>query len=900
MKRTALKRKLLALAACFAMMTTMFPTAAFATDPAGVPENITNSGLDLSKNLPTETTTYQAGEGTVTYTPAAGDTPASLTLENATLKGPGKDEQSQNIKPRALTVPNTEAEVNVILIGDNEITGFDSAIGSGDSGSDDPEKARVTITGEGTLQVSACNYFAHSLYDLTLDGAKITAKVTMDGILIAGNAVIKNRADVTLSSQNEMADCIGAVGDVVIKNSTVKLTTNRIGIYRYVIDEKKARVGVEISNSTVTIDGNKGQCMFGIRSENYPILLDTANVEIRGVQGHGLCAALDTSNSVYPVSEDRKIVIAGDSKVKIEAESCGIQARENAPIVLQDRSEVCVTGAKIGMQSETAPSVKNKALLEISSTEKAVSTADIDLTEHVPGYAVLAGESDAANLSEWDQNTALTDYPYLKITPKPTVRFVSGNEQIEEQAYLKGTLIPEPPTPVRAGWVFAGWYQEADYKTVWDFAADKVTDDMTLYAKWIPETAKRYLIQGTVTKVDANVVNAEVILLRGTEKIAAAHTSAEGQYRFENVLPGVYNLAVTNGSQTKTVAVNVTTGDVTANISLPNQSISSVVKVELGTPDITVGALDEEAESTSHAPQVGEQIIITLHASEKEESSIQKEAAAIKALAGNQTVQYLDFSVKKETQKGDSVTSEAIKETGNVLEIAVPFQTVARNNFKVYRYHENIAGSTETTAFIKLSDRPTKQEAYQDATYYVGDGYIIIYAKKFSTYAIGYDTVSSGGSGSYVPITKPDDSKTDEPDDQPGEEPGKGEITKEEVQNTKFLARSQVSSLHGYYAVRVKWFRTDGRLKPEDFDGFEIQRSLKRNSGYRTIYSTDGKLWYKNNAHLQLGKKYYYRVRCYKYIDGEKVYTKWSWKAWRTVKTKDVKAKGGLLVLKNK
>ena len=151
-----------------------------------------------------------------------------------------------------------------------------------------------------------------------------------------------------------------------------------------------------------------------------------------------------------------------------------------------------------------------------------------------------------------------------------------------------------------------------------------------------------------------------------------------------------------------------------------------------------------------------------------------------------------------------------------------------------------------------------------------------------------------------IPLYAEDSGKTDEPDDQPGEEPSKGDITKEEVQNTKLLARSQVSSLHGYYAVRVKWFRTDGRLKPEDFDGFEIQRSQQRSSGYQTIYRINGKLWYKNNAHLQLGKTYYYRVRCYKIIDGEKVYTKWSWKAWRTVKAKDVKAKGGLLVLKDK
>ena len=35
------------------------------------------------------------------------------------------------------------------------------------------------------------------------------------------------------------------------------------------------------------------------------------------------------------------------------------------------------------------------------------------------------------------------------------------------------------------GRTFAGWYYDAEYTERWDFEADKVEDNMTLYAKWI-------------------------------------------------------------------------------------------------------------------------------------------------------------------------------------------------------------------------------------------------------------------------------------------------------------------------------------------------------------------------------------------------------------------------------
>ena len=48
-----------------------------------------------------------------------------------------------------------------------------------------------------------------------------------------------------------------------------------------------------------------------------------------------------------------------------------------------------------------------------------------------------------------------------------------------------GDLVSEPQGLNRPGYDLAGWYKEADYRSRWDFAVDRVFSDMTLYAKWV-------------------------------------------------------------------------------------------------------------------------------------------------------------------------------------------------------------------------------------------------------------------------------------------------------------------------------------------------------------------------------------------------------------------------------
>ena len=49
----------------------------------------------------------------------------------------------------------------------------------------------------------------------------------------------------------------------------------------------------------------------------------------------------------------------------------------------------------------------------------------------------------------------------------------------------KGVVLSKPSNPSRSGYTFEGWYKDDKFKTLWDFANDKVTEDVTLYAKWI-------------------------------------------------------------------------------------------------------------------------------------------------------------------------------------------------------------------------------------------------------------------------------------------------------------------------------------------------------------------------------------------------------------------------------
>lgn len=74
------------------------------------------------------------------------------------------------------------------------------------------------------------------------------------------------------------------------------------------------------------------------------------------------------------------------------------------------------------------------------------------------------------------------------------VTFASnGGSAVRAANVAPGGRLKKPADPARSGYTFAGWYRDAALRTAWNFSADTVQGDTTLYAKWNPKAKTAYL-----------------------------------------------------------------------------------------------------------------------------------------------------------------------------------------------------------------------------------------------------------------------------------------------------------------------------------------------------------------------------------------------------------------------
>jgi len=128
-------------------------------------------------------------------------------------------------------------------------------------------------------------------------------------------------------------------------------------------------------------------------------------------------------------------------------------------------------------------------------------------------------------------------------------------------------------------------------------------------------------------------------------------------------------------------------------------------------------------------------VTIKMKVESKPADSADAAQTAIKSQALGDKLNYLNVTVTKQANDDEP---ETLSDTDRVLEIVIPYQTNDRSNITVYRYN-----GTSAAALTKLTERPSS--GYRDGAYYVGDGFVVVYAKLFSTYAIGYTVPYYGG-----------------------------------------------------------------------------------------------------------------------------------------------------------
>lgn len=106
------------------------------------------------------------------------------------------------------------------------------------------------------------------------------------------------------------------------------------------------------------------------------------------------------------------------------------------------------------------------------------------------GYTIEGWYKDEAYTVKWNFDTDIvtkdiTLYAKWKEAASYTVTFnYNDGRDSTTVAVTEGKLIAEPQIPTREGYTFKGWYKEEALTNAWNFTADTVAANMTLYAKW--------------------------------------------------------------------------------------------------------------------------------------------------------------------------------------------------------------------------------------------------------------------------------------------------------------------------------------------------------------------------------------------------------------------------------
>lgn len=147
--------------------------------------------------------------------------------------------------------------------------------------------------------------------------------------------------------------------------------------------------------------------------------------------------------------------------------------------------------------------------------------------------------------------------------------------------------------------------------------------------------------------------------------------------------------------------------------------------------NVFVAELDKIETSGAATGSIVEVIFI---AEELPEEKADEAAEISKAeTAAGKSLEYFDFSLIKKT---DGVPENIGGNNDVLLAISLPFPTDGKSDFGVYRYHDN-----------KVEELP-ENPAVDSEGFSVRENGIVIYAKKFSAYAIAYKEDAGGGDGS--------------------------------------------------------------------------------------------------------------------------------------------------------
>ena len=133
------------------------------------------------------------------------------------------------------------------------------------------------------------------------------------------------------------------------------------------------------------------------------------------------------------------------------------------------------------LNNSTAESNNDALIIYERNLIQGINNLSVSIEDATGLVRVDNHHSVHSKVINWNIEKKITEIPVLC-----EIKFNSlGGSAVNPQTVEKGDKIKQPAHPVREGYIFGGWYRETGCITEWNFATDTVTENITLYAKWI-------------------------------------------------------------------------------------------------------------------------------------------------------------------------------------------------------------------------------------------------------------------------------------------------------------------------------------------------------------------------------------------------------------------------------
>ena len=174
-----------------------------------------------------------------------------------------------------------------------------------------------------------------------------------------------------------------------------------------------------------------------------------------------------------------------------------VSAKIDSGVMAEQKITSCVGECSISVEGKSSnfklETIDKKTKITSEEETEATITVGEEEQELILGTVLI--DKNGITVFEENGEYVITDANGTEIAREPMGYYVGfySEESTCADGYshvLKDALIPEPQLPIRDGYTFKGWYTNDKFteESKWDFNTNKVTESMTLYAKWTKKT----------------------------------------------------------------------------------------------------------------------------------------------------------------------------------------------------------------------------------------------------------------------------------------------------------------------------------------------------------------------------------------------------------------------------